>query len=269
MCLAARPNSYVHSISTAERYPSAFESPVQIQKRRPLGYNFHLPGVAGFLQISDVFTASLTLSPPAILLTESYTDLLEVASKTFGPPREEARPFLAEGVFADVLLDMRSYYQQTKMVAHSDSSSLVVNRFVRYRDSIQYRLLQLLKGKFDVCRLAAMIYSYGVLFSLPDPRPMKQLAKQLHLVLTESEVSAAEDNKLRLWAAFMCGMATVQDDTYNEFAIIIASCTRKLALLDWSDIVLALQEFLWLPSARNEGGYRLWLQISHMEEHHD
>ena len=130
------------------------------------------------------------------------------------------------------------------------------NRLIIFRDLIQYRLLQLPSGSgwTEICRLAALIYSYGIFYPLPDPRPTTRLAHKLGRLMLRLWPTPAVICNLRflLWGAFMGGIATAGSAKQYIFVTFIAQYVTTAGIVGWDAISSLLEEFLWLECACGE-----------------
>ncbi|OAP65189.1 hypothetical protein AYL99_01161 [Fonsecaea erecta] len=166
-----------------------------------------MPGVAEQIQSTDILHASISLCRPHFTLCRLYQHVLDNHVKMIRPPRErldEAFPAITNVEFKDLLLDMRMYCRELERVTtecggggapadgDGEESDLVLSPVAWetnvYRNLIQYRLLRLpgCENQLEeLCRLGAMIFSYGVIFPVARPEPLRLLVKRLRSALEE------------------------------------------------------------------------------------
>jgi hypothetical protein len=223
------------------------------------------PGLAEYLQLADLLQASLTLSEPRMELTGSYESILAHETRSIRLPKSEAAVFPVGEHFRDIILDMKLCCRLIGVFNGALDFDSDTSRFSQYRDLIQYRLLKLPRGPGEICRLAIMIFAYGVLFPVPDPRPMQRLVHELGGTMTRSEVTAGENEEFLLWAAFIGGMGAAKIELRAVFVDIVTQYATRLGIENWDAVVSVLRKFLWLECACNAGGKALWQH--HMNKH--
>jgi Fungal specific transcription factor domain len=164
--------------------------------------------------------------------------------------------------FEDILWDMRTYIDLMEL--HCDG--LFVNpepaRLATYRNLIQYRLLSLKwntkNTRLSICRLAALIFSFGVIYPLADPDPLQQLCDDLQKLL-ERTPEIADD--FIIWATMLGGIAALGTDRQDWFVQRLVAACRKRELRTWKSVKSGMRTFLWSERACDPGGLELWLQI--------
>jgi len=164
--------------------------------------------------------------------------------------------------FEDILWDMRTYIDL--MDLHCDG--LFVNpepaRLATYRNLIQYRLLSLkwntINTRLSICRLAALIFSFGVIYPLADPDPLQQLCDDLRKLL-ERMPEIADD--FIIWATMLGGIAALGTDRQDWFVQRLVAACRKRELRTWKSVKTGMRTFVWSERACDPGGLELWLQI--------
>ncbi|KAI8623429.1 hypothetical protein F5Y19DRAFT_458599 [Xylariaceae sp. FL1651] len=284
MALSLRPNVYAASLSPDKRYQGAFDSPVKevggltwlglielapehanmllyllkARQKSPIKFS---PGLAEYLQLADLLQASLTLSQPQMELTDSYKSVLVHEARDIRLPKSEASAFRVGEYFKDIILDMKLCCRLIQTFTGKMSFDSETSRFVQYRDLIQYRLLKLPRSHDTTCRLAVMIFSFGVLFPVPDPRPMQRLISELHdILLGPGATTCDDDEELLLWAAFVGGIGAAEVEVRRAFAGLVSRYATRLGIEEWDAVVSVLKRFLWLECACEVGGKALWQQ---------
>ncbi|KIW78480.1 hypothetical protein Z517_08316 [Fonsecaea pedrosoi CBS 271.37] len=170
-----------------------------------------MPGIAEQIQSTDLLQASLSIRRPYFTLCRLYQHVLDNHVKLIRPPRErldEAFPAIADAEFKDLLLDMRMYCRELDRVVATTTTTAGSNLSEAgggpdpdnpvpasvawetnvYRNLIQYRLLRLPRyenREEELCRLGAMIFSYGVIYPVARPRPLRMLVAQLRNALKD------------------------------------------------------------------------------------
>ncbi|KIX95697.1 uncharacterized protein Z520_08404 [Fonsecaea multimorphosa CBS 102226] len=282
-----------------------------------------MPGVAEQIQATDILQASISLCRPHFTLCRLYQHVLDNHVKTVRPPRErldEAFPAITDVEFKDLLLDMRMHCRELDRIAMesgpaaagsagedgSDSDADLVSSSVAwetnvYRNLIQYRLLRLPgyeQRVEELCRLGAMIFSYGVIFPVAKPKPLRTLAKHLknaledyhrHCRLCPSTPTpndtptfsgghkAAEGDthahaavstngpsaplSFLLWLAMLGALASRGNDHEAFFLDRVSTWSAELGVVRFSDLKDPMRSFLWLDRACDKGAFEVWTKI--------
>ncbi|OAG35398.1 hypothetical protein AYO21_10408 [Fonsecaea monophora] len=196
-----------------------------------------MPGIAEQIQSTDLLQASLSIRRPYFTLCRLYQHVLDNHVKLIRPPRErldEAFPAIADAEFKDLLLDMRMYCRELDRVVATTTTTTTTaaaaaaaaaesnlseagsgpdpdNPGARvsgwetnvYRNLIQYRLLRLPRyenREEELCRLGAMIFSYGVIYPVARPRPLRMLVAQLRNALEDFLLRTSSTPKINIKA---------------------------------------------------------------------
>ncbi|KIW95907.1 uncharacterized protein Z519_02973 [Cladophialophora bantiana CBS 173.52] len=259
---------------------------------REVVYNISTPGVAEQIQSTDILQASLSLCRPNFTLCHLYQHVLENHVKMIRPPRErldEAFPTIHDVDFKDLLLDMRMYCRELERIAaESGGASEGGGGGGGDGDAAAndlYRLLRLPRyenREEELCRLAAMIFSYGVIYPVARPRPLRVLAKQLRnevedrpcppsMATCNGPMLAGRGEAFLLWIAVLGALASKNCDDDEAFFIhLVATCSATLEVVDFVHLRALVCSFLWLAGARDEGAYHVWTKVrSVMEEVRD
>ncbi|EXJ61392.1 uncharacterized protein A1O5_11706 [Cladophialophora psammophila CBS 110553] len=266
-----------------------------------------MPGVAEQIQSTDILRASLSLCRPNFTLCRLYQHVLENHVKMVRPPRErldEAFPTIHDTDFKDLLLDMRMYCRELERIAAESGGAsegggggggdgaaddLVASSGVAwetnvYRNLIQHRLLRLPRygsREEELCRLAAMIFSYGVIYPVARPRPLRVLAKQLRIEVEHHPSSpsiatcngpttAGRGAAFLLWIAVLGALASKNSDDDEAFFVdLVATCSARLEVVDFAHLRALVCRFLWLAGACDEGAYDVWAKVWGVMEHEE
>ena len=116
----------------------------------------------------------MSLTLPSFTLSRLYEHVLHNQIQAIRPPRKRIAdifPAVSETDFQDLLLDMRMYCRQLENiideVERAGTDSSVTWETNVHRNLIQYRLLRLRKYRHnedEICRLGALIFSFGVIY---------------------------------------------------------------------------------------------------------
>ncbi|OQV02615.1 hypothetical protein CLAIMM_07774 [Cladophialophora immunda] len=269
------------------------------------------PGVAEQIQSTDILQASLSLGRPHFALCRLYQHVLDNHVRMIRPPRErlnEAFPALGDVDFKDLLLDMRMYCRDLDRVAaesgvsaSGDDADLVPASVAWethvYRNLIQYRLLRLPRYESpeeELCRLGAMVFSYGVIFPVARPEPSRALVKQLRTALgdhvfcpstakddgaTMLGENEAEENvdadagaavptnapsppvAFLLWLAVLGALASKNTDDGPFFLNLVSTWSTRLGVVRFARLRTLMRSFLWLERACDKGAFGVWTTI--------
>lgn len=282
LALSIKRNDYTANLSPSERYAGGFRSPVKavggldwlggielaadhigmlttlignlLSTSQPIS-----PGLREYMQMADLLRASLTLTRPEIELSESYLAVLSNEAQTIRPPVQDAAAFDVDPLLRDILLDIKLTCRLINKYSGSIPFDSQTSKFVQYRDLIQYRLLCLSPGKDDLCRLAALIFNYGVIFPISDPRPIWKLTKELYFAILNPGIIAHESREFMLWVAIIGGIAATGRELHHVFVTLVAQYANALRLHDWSAVLQVLERYLWLDLACGDSGRDLWM----------
>ncbi|KAJ9624353.1 hypothetical protein H2204_010806 [Knufia peltigerae] len=243
------------------------------------------PGIAEQVQSTDILQASLGLKKPNFALCQLYRHVLLHQVSVVRPPRERASVFFPEGAgqdddddneeIKDLLLDMKMYCRlldtgSGNPATSSSSSSSSWETHV-YRNLIQYRLLLLPEstGHTELCRLAILIFAYGVIYPLARPEPLKVLIGRLRrrLESDEARVSTCTSKRTEflLWVAVMGAMGAGHSNADDEafFISLVRTILMHLQIPSLVSLKAVMMEFLWLGPACDQGALELWTQTHH------
>ena len=117
---------------------------------------------------------------------------------------------------------------------------------------------------YEICRLAAIVYSLTVVFPIPTTTaPFTALGKHMKEVMSYEGVHAKwnETPHLMLWATVMAAIASIGSDDRSWFICILDRLMNRLMIHTWSEMKLSLQEHLWFDGTNCVDGFRLWEEI--------
>jgi hypothetical protein len=274
--------------------------------------NITTPGVAEQVQSMDILQASVSLMRPNFTLCRLYKHVLENQVKMIRPPREridDVFPAVTDTDFKDLLLDMRMYCRQLERIADDiddDGLQTLSDSSVSWetnvsRNLIQYRLLGLPKYQDDdeeLCRLVALIFSYGVIYPVARRKSMDILVKQLRTALechrplafstaasksnattprlvdagpgTETElqefpgavVSARKSQReFWLWITVVGALAAKHTEQEAFFADLARLLLTAIGLVDSMQLKHIVRKYIWLGKACDTAVFELWTRI--------
>lgn len=263
--------------------------------------NVTAPGIAEQLQATDLLQASVTLSRPNFALCRLYRHVLNHQVSVVRPPRERVDifPLAADSLeFKDLLLDMRMYCRLLETVAEpsssrcdgSSSSSAPSWETNVCRNLIQFRLLNLPRDDDNneegrpstphhederLCRLAALIFSYGVIYPLARRQPLSTLTKQLRVALKDrpsyrhqstphasagsGSGSSSSSSEFLLWAVVLGGLAARDTPHESFFVDSLTDLAARLHIGTFEALTEIMRKFLWLGHACDQGARELWV----------
>ena len=147
---------------------------------------------------------------------------------------------------------------------------------IDHRNNIQHHLLSLPKGDelmpgevrsttlYESIRLAAIIYSAAVTFPLP---PLTGIFKKSSASLKAIVGELMHENhrqpcpKILLWILVLGGIAASGTEHRVWYVKKLAAVPGALTFCQWDDVVVEMENWLWLRSACNEGGSSLWVEV--------
>lgn len=123
-----------------------------------------------------------------------------------------------------------------------------------------------LSGVYEVCRIAALIFSMGVIFPLQilctayNPL-VKQLKQKLFDLKDKMDIYQPEVLDLVIWVTALGAIAADNTPERNWFVHELKHLTEPLLLYSWNNLEERLKEILWLRNACNDAGCRLWREV--------
>ena len=117
---------------------------------------------------------------------------------------------------------------------------------------------------YDLCRLAAMIYSLIVVFPLPvQTAPFSKLARQVKEQMSHPAVHArwSESPQLMLWITFMAAIASIGINERSWYVSTLDRLVSRLGIGSWTEVKGLLLDFLWYGSISDVDGADLWKEV--------
>jgi hypothetical protein len=239
-----------------------------------------ISGVAELMQANDLVECSHTLWSPTYPLCSSYQIFLATEVCRV---REEYRtscqghcPLTVRDVglkLYDFIWDMRAYVEMLTGYAPGSLLKVEMPHLATHRNLIQYRLLS---GDLedDTCplsrliSLASKIFTYGVIYPLPDRKPQLELAAQLRVTLEQYPVKIDDD--LRTWVLVLGGIATAAVEGQAWYSAQLAHIYQKQISVDsqtlQKEIMKKMHGFVWMDAACNDGFLNLWSEVEHIAQ---
>lgn len=136
---------------------------------------------------------------------------------------------------------------------------------IDHRNAAQHALLSVppREGKYECCRLSALIYSLLVTFPLPYlVAPFQQLVAKLKLALTGWD----ESDDLIIWVLTVGGIGAIGLREREWFVKQFQAATQKMGLNSWYQCrVLVAKTGLWLGATNDGDGRELWNESQNIE----
>lgn len=151
----------------------------------------------------------------------------------------------------DVMADARNFVQYSLMSLAPDAETSGVEHTDLF---------------FELCRLAAMIYSLLVVFPLPvTTAPFAMLGRQIKEQMSKSTVHArwSEAPQLMLWITFMGAIASIGSSERFWYISLLDRLIGRLKVGSWLEMKKLLEDFLWFGSTSDIDGLDLWKEIQH------
>ncbi|KAI1490158.1 hypothetical protein F5X96DRAFT_569297 [Biscogniauxia mediterranea] len=217
-------------------------------------------GLAEQFRMCDLLNASLKLKKP-------YLPLFESSSSTFtGVKTPLAKLAVSKDDYVGVGFDLKQILQDLRLICRliEEAMSSEPNRknLIILRNSIQHRLLSLPPGRSDICRLACLVFSFAIVFPLPDTRSFHRSRASLAKCMQDEEECGRYSKKLLLWAALLGAIASADTEHEKVFLGKIITLGRELAIHDWASIEEIVRKFVWLDQTCKSGGQVAWMRAN-------
>jgi hypothetical protein len=157
--------------------------------------------------------------------------------------------------------------------------SLTLGGIIRTRVAVQKHVMLLPTAKelnitassgpsiYECCRLAAIIFSVGVIFPIPNTYDVLQtLVQRLKAAIEVSGIESysAECSEVFLWILVLGGIAALEKPERPWFVSQLALLVKGLKI-DWVGAQHILETFLWLDIACSASGRHLWIEVLNLE----
>jgi hypothetical protein len=235
-----------------------------------------LSGLAELMQNNDLVDGSHTLAKPIHPMCISYQHFLDAETV---PLRYETRessqqelgltPSDIGSALYDMLWDMRAYINLLKLHAQGLWTKVDMPTLATHRNIIQYRFLS---GDLrddeaplnELAHIGAHIFTFGVIYPLPDRKPHMMLSTHLRNALEQDPPLKLDDDFIA-WLLIVAAIATIDLETQSWFITRLAQLyeTRikdSSASMRW-DIMSKMEHFVWMDAACNEGFFHVWTEV--------
>ncbi|PYI04729.1 hypothetical protein BO78DRAFT_431060 [Aspergillus sclerotiicarbonarius CBS 121057] len=246
-----------------------------------------LPGVAAAISFRLLVNATLTLSIPPLPfhpLSEDSAQTLQGFLGSFSDagydrsgrlPPSGLPPNLEEAFEAMALYTTMVERYLRGEIARPDTQAMCDQR-----NLIQHCLMSLPPADgssevdrfYEVCRVSAIIYSIGVIFPLPAATaPFSALVQTLRTNLGDvplegSWLSSPEETVLLLWVVTMGGIAATGMPEREWFVGMLQETALQAGLGEWRTLRQSLKTILWLHSACDAAGEKLWNETQELRQ---
>lgn len=236
-----------------------------VEKRGGLS-KVNTPGIADQVQSTDIIQASLASRKPNFELGCLYHHVLEHQVKVIRPPRSRANQFDVSDNFKDLLLDMRMYCRLLNRSYDDLQTALSSWEMNIQRNLIQYRLLSLPRGEDEICRLAALIFSHGVIFPLARMHPLRILVRQLVAEMERHVEWDDNPSEFLLWVTVVGGIAAAGSLREGFYLRALKRLATDLHVVGYGDLRDIMHNYLWLDRACDNGATQLWMRAMSVGE---
>ena len=184
---------------------------------------------------------------------------------------------LHHGVSLDMITVFRQAGAMTQAIQHyvdGESGGLSLTAVSSTRGDVQHRIMTLLPMDdlldtpfpyiYEACRLTGIIYGIAVIFPIPNAYDvLKQLVERLQTAIEMSRIESlgAAFADLYLWMLILGGIAALDKSERCWYAGQLLGFARRSGVRDWSAVKVAIGDFLWLESACDPGGRKLWSEV--------
>lgn len=235
--------------------------------------------------------ATLTLSRPEIPFFSVYGDLKPSLRDYFdvglGEYEFGVHKFSSYGLppdLAEIFHEIRSYSSIIEQYINGDIAQPDMRMICDQRNLVHFHVMSLppwsaldpveLNPIYEACRIAAIIYSVGVVFPLPGVgAPLPCLSNLLREELQNSNLyeswHGSEGSDLFIWVLTMGAIAATDMPHREWFVGIMARYNKQAHLTDWVQLKRILKNVVWVDSACDDAGEKLWNDInqSRQESH--
>jgi hypothetical protein len=174
---------------------------------------------------------------------------------------------------------MKIYTSMLDQYQRGALKSLDLSLIADQRNIIQHHVISLptaaeikvisttkVKGVYEVCRIAALIFSMGVIL------PLQKLCTAYHPLVKQLKVELLELNDtvdiyeqglldLIIWVTTLGAIAAEKTPERSWFVEALKHLTEPARLSRWDGLEERLERILWLRNVCNDAGYRLWQEV--------
>ncbi|KAI5920497.1 hypothetical protein F4810DRAFT_682816 [Camillea tinctor] len=216
-------------------------------------------GMAEQFRMSDLLNASLKLKKP-------FLPPFEPLSTFTGIKTSSVKQNISKDDYVGIGSSLQQGIQDLRLICQliEEAMNSEPNRrnLIILRNSIQHRLLSVPVGRSDICRLACLIFSYAIVFPLPDTRPFHRCREALAKCMQDKGECDKYSKKLVLWAALLGAIASADTEHEKVFLTKIITLGRELSVHSWASIEEIVRKFVWLDQTCKSGGQVAWTRAN-------
>lgn len=208
----------------------------------------------------------------------SMSDMFSLHDMPIDLEIDAGRDFPLTKRLHEIFQFMKSYstsLQELEKRTFGSSDQRALQEIVDKRNFIQHSLLCLpsvneIPGvvpldtihSYEIYRIAALIYSTGVIFPLPyDTSPLPKLVEYLKCAfekLSPLSWKSSHRHGDLIWALTIGGIAALHSQTRSWFSTRLHEMSKLNKLQSWDQLRQVLERFVWLHSACDIPGQQLW-----------
>ncbi|KAH6696761.1 hypothetical protein BKA61DRAFT_682973 [Leptodontidium sp. MPI-SDFR-AT-0119] len=247
--------------------------------------SLELYGLAEIIVGGDVVSSTRNLSKPSLPPLKQADEWINYVLRwAVVPPRLPVQkissgfiPYLEYGITVDMLSVFEAAGAITQAIQHyveGQPVGLDLSAISRTRTAVQQRILNLPTAAelpeaqfpfvYEACRLASIIYAIAVIFPIPNTYHLfQELVQKLQAEIEMSRIECfgAVLADLYLWLLIMGGIAALDKPERCWYVGQLVAFARRTGVSEWSDVERVLEGFLWLQSACEPGGRKLWEEV--------
>ncbi|KAL2070240.1 hypothetical protein VTL71DRAFT_13266 [Oculimacula yallundae] len=184
--------------------------------------------------------------------------------------------YLEYGISHDMVSTFNSVGAMTQAIRYyvdGEPDSLELGLIAQTRVDVQQLLLSLPRATdtpdalyasiYETCRLTGLIYGIAVILPVPNSYPLfQELVQRLQAALELAQIEGYGDvlGDLHLWNLVMGGIAASDKPERCRYVERLAAYGRTIRMCDWNEVANIMERFLWLDSACEPGGRKLWAE---------
>jgi hypothetical protein len=150
----------------------------------------------------------------------------------------------------------------------ADQRNIIQHHVMSLPTAAEIKVVFTVKGKgvYEVCRIATVIFSMGIILPLQKLctayNPLvKKLKSELLDLQDTVDIYQPEVFDLVIWVTVLGAVAAEKTTERSWFVHTLKNLTEPLLLSGWRDLEERLEGIVWLRNACNEAGYRLWEEV--------
>jgi hypothetical protein len=118
---------------------------------------------------------------------------------------------------------------------------------------------------YEACRLTVLIYGVAIVFPIPNSyNALQTLVQRLKVSIESLKIGQLADAlpDFFLWILVLGGIAAFEKEERSWYVTQLAKLAKKMDIYDWEIIEHKMELFLWMGSACEPGGQRLWSETT-------